>query len=92
MWASAINLNGIYEDHPVEIFHDKEEVDWWDIDGDFSISKIGLHVQEYNITFSSEKEEDVQIFIDGAMSMCTLLANLGWCKFNPDPTPDPDKK
>jgi len=75
IWASAINLSGLWG--PVYMTKEKHIGDYWDKSGNLSVSKLGLNIKDGIITFASTSEKDVELWTSGIKSAMHMISK--WC-------------
>lgn len=79
LWASGVNLSGVYSDKPVRVtFHEElsgyDDKDYWyDKEGNFEINAVGVTKNDGSFWFSSESKEEVETFLLGASAVIHLL-------------------
>ena len=84
VWFIGINLNGMWRKTPYRGYWDEELQRWCDSSGSFDAKKIGLYSSKnsYCITFASHDKKDVEIFMQGAKALATLVQNVAWVSLN----------
>lgn len=78
IWMIGINLNGLWDNKPIEGIWNKELKCWYDKSGNFSVDIIGFDERDSYLMFSSYNKKDVELFILGARSLGKLIKNLNW--------------
>ena len=76
LWAAIINLSGLSDVVPVEVFFSKDDEEkgtYWDKEGDFSVLENGWHSQYGCISFASTDKKIVQAWIDGVRSAMGMM-------------------
>lgn len=71
VYIAGINLGGLWSKKPLKAkLHNEFETDVWWYRGNLSVKKLGLDKKLYGLTtFASTSEKEVQIWIDGVLSV-----------------------
>lgn len=80
VYGASINLTGLYSNIPIKCFWDEKSESWFDEDGMFKISKLGMVKDVGRVTFSSSLKKDVENWILGVRATTLLLRD--WADFD----------
>lgn len=78
IWMIGINLNGMWNNKPIEAKWNSEFRCWYDKSGNFDVDTIGLDERDGCLMFSSYNKKDVELFILGAKSISKQIKNVIW--------------
>lgn len=80
VYGGAVNLTGLYSNAPIECFWDEKLGSWFDEEGIFKISELGMAKEPGRVTFSSSLKKDVENWILGVRATTLLLRD--WAIFD----------
>jgi len=76
LYASAVNLRGLYSKSPIVVFYNDDSDTYKDGAGLLEVKKNGLDFQENFITFASQAEDEVKAFISGVSAILKILSKM----------------
>ena len=75
LWASGINLAGLYSKKPLRCVKSKSDDDYWDLSGNFNVCGPGEFNGDGHIEFASSSKDKTAAWISGVMSAMKMLKN-----------------
>jgi hypothetical protein len=76
IYGAAINLIGVWG--PLKMEWNENCKEFYDKTGDFSISKIGLRIEEDIIEFGSKNKKEVEIWVNGIKCAFKRLSDFAY--------------